>query len=501
MPADGALESAHWQKRFTSTDAYQPVAPILGILATLRANQWIILFRSAGEKVTDYFPFRKRELEPRLSVEDPTRIAAHVLQLPDHGAEPVLKRVRHLPAPNPDFPERDRPVLLGENGEVLAIGITRGSRTEGRVISHMEMARPEFESEYVRNDSEYASAGIPETVKMDDEDGNRESFIVPVFYSTDREPSKSSGANAKYSGARSKREQTHMGVCAVSIPNLHRIGHLERPPWWKIWTRLERQKHIILLSTTQLEPNKFWSELSSFIETSDRKNAFVFVHGYNVSFETAALRTAQLATDLQFRGAPVMFSWPSMGNAKAYLSDEGAVQWSRPHLSEFLRSLCKKSQAQSIHMIAHSMGNRSLLEVLQSLNSPEIPPMMMKQLILAAPDVDAGVFAQIVTLLDTKCERVTLYASSNDKALKASKLIHGYARAGEAGPLLMVLKGIDTIDASNVDTDFLGHSAFVEQRTLLQDMFYLIEHGHDPSIRFGLQQLQADGGLYWSFRA
>lgn len=196
-----------------------------------------------------------------------------------------------------------------------------------------------------------------------------------------------------------------------------------------------------------------------------------------------------------------MFSWPSKGKVREYLSDEGAIQWSRPHLLKFLRDLSERSDARSIHMIAHSMGNRALLEVLQTLNSPDLQEFLFKQLILAAPDVDSGVFEQLVGLLSTKCERVTLYASSNDKALKASKAIHNYARAGEAGSQLLILQGLDTIDASNVDTDFLGHSAFVEQRTLLQDMFYLVEHGHGPSMRFGLKQIQTDAGPYWSFVA
>jgi esterase/lipase superfamily enzyme len=40
------------------------------------------------------------------------------------------------------------------------------------------------------------------------------------------------------------------------------------------------------------------------------KQAFVFVHGFNVSFENALRRTAQIAYDLNFDGAPFLFSWP-----------------------------------------------------------------------------------------------------------------------------------------------------------------------------------------------
>jgi esterase/lipase superfamily enzyme len=329
----------------------------------------------------------------------------------------------------------------------------------------------------------------------------RENLIVPVYYATDREPQYSDDCNAAYSGDRSKDGGIYLGMCSVSIPNIHRIGYLERPSWWKLWSRPKPQKHIVLLSTIQLEAIRFWSKLNGQIDASSHKDAFVFIHGYNVSFKTAALRTAQLATDLGFKGAPIMFSWPSKGNLWEYLSDEGAIQWSRPHLLQFLSHLCEKGNAQSLHIIAHSMGNRALLEVLQALNSPDISQGLLKQLILAAPDVDAGVFEQLAGFLTTKCERVTLYASSNDKALKASKAIHNYTRAGEAGSQLMILNGLDTVDASSVDTDFLGHGVFAEQRDLLQDMFYLLEHGLDPTRRFGLKQMQTEIGPFWSFSA
>ena len=51
--------------------------------------------------------------------------------------------------------------------------------------------------------------------------------------------------------------------------------------------------------------------------------------------------------------------------------------------------------------------------------------------------------------------------------LFALKKIHGNARAGE--PLLIV-PGLDTMDASLIATDFLGHSYFRESWPLLSDI-------------------------------
>ena len=49
----------------------------------------------------------------------------------------------------------------------------------------------------------------------------------------------------------------------------------------------------------------FASELKALTGDAVRfpRQAFVFLHGYNVTFEAAAYRTAQIAYDLRFDGA------------------------------------------------------------------------------------------------------------------------------------------------------------------------------------------------------
>ena len=65
---------------------------------------------------------------------------------------------------------------------------------------------------------------------------------------------------------------------------------------------------------------------------------------------------------------------------------------------------------------------------------------------------------------------MTLYASSHDEALKASKKLHEFPRAGEAGKSLLVVKGIDTIDVSTVDSSLLGHSYFGDNTSVISDI-------------------------------
>ncbi len=500
-------QNVHWVSNYEITEADQPIAPIRGILRTLRSNQWLVLSRVFAEERTEFFPFRKRELIERFADAQPLSVASEVLRLPEHGATPLEKRIWRTELNVDQSVELSRMVWVDERGMLLGIGVPREEREHLRVITSYlkvseELAPQMHVLEELDGVLEKASGGGREK-HQDSKVGAGPCWIVPVFYATDRKRNpQSSEEDIRYTNERAPSEIVSLGVCSVSIPKSHELGKLERPPKWKIWARLKPSEHIMLLSTTELSSQEFWQWLDTSVSESAKRDAFIFVHGYNVSFEDAALRTAQLAKDLSFEGGPVMFSWPSKGKVlSGYLSDEGTIQWSRLHLKKFIEDVCMSSNASAVHLIAHSMGSRALVEVVQALNSAILPANTLKQLIFAAPDVDSGVFQQAAQVLSTMCSRVTLYASDNDKALRISKAVHGYARAGEAGAGILFVAGVDTIDASLVDTDFLGHSGFATANPLMQDIYYLVQHGHGPNQRFGLDQHSCSFGTYWSFKA
>jgi esterase/lipase superfamily enzyme len=115
------------------------------------------------------------------------------------------------------------------------------------------------------------------------------------------------------------------------------------------------------------------------------------------------------------------------------------------------------------------MGNRGVTRALINLAKKDPDGVKrIKEVILAAPDIGATYFTeQIAPDLVALGAPITLYASSNDNALLASKKAHGGLRAGEAGQDMVILKGIETIDASNTDTDLIGHSYYGDRRSVL----------------------------------
>ena len=299
-----------------------------------------------------------------------------------------------------------------------------------------------------------------------------------------------------------ERGELDVGICEVSIPKDHRIGELEAPSILRLEVREDPTKHVMINDIIRKEPNEFYDELKSVVQASSRKEVFLFVHGYNVSFEKAARRTGQMAYDLKFEGAPIFYSWPSQAGTLQYTVDENNVKWTVGHLKQFLLDVTHKSDAESVNLIAHSMGNRALTDALHQL-SLELreEKRLFNQVILAAPDVDAAVFKeQIVPAITKTAKHVTLYASSNDNALKASMVLHQNPRAGESGDNIVVTEGIDTIDVSSLDTDMLGHSYYGDSDSVVADIFALLHKAEPADKRPWLHQTLLGELRYWVFK-
>ena len=324
---------------------------------------------------------------------------------------------------------------------------------------------------------------------------------IRVFYGTDRRRMGDT-ANEFYGhqrGLEDGNSPLELGYCDVSIPYKHTPGEIERPSVWRFEFREVPSRHVVLLDVQPLEPTRWQREFQQTLDESPDRAAMVFVHGFNVDFASAARRTAQMKYDLGFRGAAVLYSWPAPGN---YVECEGNAVWTLPHLMEFLTEYVHKSGAERIHLIAHSMGTRVLATALKELaTSPAAANVRYNQIVLAAPDIDADVFKrQIAPRIVDAAERISIYSSSKDLALAASKKVHRYKRLGEGGANLTTFpewRQIEVLDASNVDESLLGHSYYGNSPTILRDVRGVLD-GIAAATR-GLRA-QADYYLFHSRR-
>lgn len=307
-----------------------------------------------------------------------------------------------------------------------------------------------------------------------------------------------------------------LGRSHVTIPRTAREkGKILRPRQFTFLNytlyseREDPRKHFTIADLESLDPAAFFhaANVEGAKGSRFKDQALVFVHGYNVTFEHALYRTAQLAHDLEFDGVPYLYSWPSKGEESGYLYDRDSADRARTYFLEFLGRIALETHAKKVHIIAHSIGTRPLLEALRTEKGKLAQKFKIGEVILAAPDIDADVFADIAKTIQGASHGVTLYASANDKALKASKAIAGGSpRAGDvpaAGPL--VVPGIDTIDITQAGPDsFLGfnHSTYAERNHVLSDMWLLLKEGvHPPDKRFAVFRpvTLANGETYWKY--
>lgn len=322
--------------------------------------------------------------------------------------------------------------------------------------------------------------------------------LMQIYYGTNRKPTGNS-TPSKFYGDR--RGPLKLGIATVSVPKIRRPGEIQLPSLWRAEFRPNAAKHFIF---TRLQirnsVGKFSAEAARQISASTRKEALVFIHGYNTDFQKGLFRAAQLATDLDVDGATFMYSWPSKGSIIGYVADGAQVV--RPvarGLAHFLSLVAAKTGAESVHIVAHSMGNRYLLEALD-LMSRKIPidkrKAIFKELVFAAPDVDADDFADRVSDLRWIAKRMTLYASARDRALHLSSIINGgYRRAGDASAIVAI-KGLDTVDTSLAGGTGLGHGDFAN--VALDDFRAVIWLSLKPRDRCKLiDRKLPKGAIYW----
>lgn len=323
---------------------------------------------------------------------------------------------------------------------------------------------------------------------------------VDVFYATNRAPTAGFATlpPADRFTAVVDGKLTY-GKARISIPKGHVAGELESPRWYLLEFKEDPSQHVILQDVTRMQQGPFFASLQERVGASRDSSAFVFVHGFNVSYRDAARRTAQLAYDLRFDGAPVFYSWPSQAALSGYFTDEQSIARSVPLIERFLAQMADNSAARNLYVIGHSMGTRGVTQALVNLlkKRPELRG-RFRGIILAAPDIDAKVFRdQLAPAMAQASGRVTLYSSSEDLALQASRQVNRGPRAGDSSDGVLVMKGVDTIDVTGVDQSVLAHSYFMESDKVMEDIREMIRDNLPASGRKPLQTVKENNGIFW----
>lgn len=307
----------------------------------------------------------------------------------------------------------------------------------------------------------------------------------------------------------------HLGRAEVSLPYLVSdlypegrkrgvVDHAtQRPPR----TREETERYVAITTISKTAREVFVSDLAGAVSKNDEA-VLLFIHGYNVDFDSAVIRAAQLAVDLTFDenappgedvydlGQPVLFSWPNGARTITYPADRSLAKNSAPYLKDFLELLTRQSGARNFNVVVHSMGNRVLVNAIADFAQDYADwagDDVTFRIIHAAADVDQGVYDKEMDKVeksDFEAE-YTIYASKTDAALNTSRQVNALTsffrtRNGRLGQIseegIYIREPMTSIDASDFGTDLFGHGYFSNTGNVVKDMACVF-HGVEPARR------------------
>lgn len=261
------------------------------------------------------------------------------------------------------------------------------------------------------------------------------------------------------------------------------------------------------------------AEIARRLAIAPLKEVVLFVHGYNSSFESAALTMGELCHFLGRNFVCGIFTWPAGGHRGilfGYDVDRESAEYAVEDLLKVIRIVGRTPGVERVHLIAHSRGTDTLATALAQLSaeaymlrsSPD-REFHIANVVLAAPDLDGDVaitkifkvFSDPDLPFGEKAEpgalvppapglRVTLYVSPDDKALAtASWLFGSIARLGRIDATafsadqieaIALLRAVDIIEVRGT-TDFFGHSYFKSNPQVSGDIIALLRYGLKPN--------------------
>jgi esterase/lipase superfamily enzyme len=332
--------------------------------------------------------------------------------------------------------------------------------------------------------------------------------LYEVWFGTNRACIDDASPAKGFRNERDAQGRVHYGTCMVDVPRSHRFGSTGTP-FYKRWLRLEFKDDHLKLRTIKpiADEAGFIAEMRAELEAQTERDrvALVYLHGYNTSFEEAAIRAAQIGVDLKVPGVTAFYSWPSMAAAKGYPADIARVEASEAQMAEFLSAIATQSGATVVHVLAHSMGNRGFARAVSRITSyaASTGAVRFGQILLAAPDIDVDLFKALAVAYPKIAKRTTMYVSAKDRALEMSSWLQDSNRAGFTPPVTVV-DGIETIEVGAIDLTLLGHGYYAEAEAVLYDMKQLLD-SDDPTVppekRPRIEKRDRGGLTYWAIGA
>jgi esterase/lipase superfamily enzyme len=224
--------------------------------------------------------------------------------------------------------------------------------------------------------------------------------------------------------------------------------------------------------------------LAELLAEESGHDVLIYVHGYNQTFEMAALDAARLSDGVKFHGESMIFSWPSRAKLLDYGYDRESAMWSRDALERVLDDVMTSPSVGRVHIVAHSVGTMLTMEALRQVcaRHPDLAAVKIGAVVFASPDIDMDVFKSSVERIGPIAAKITVITATNDRALAVSRMLAGgMSRVGAAEKAQLEALGLRVIDASEQGWGIINHDLFLSNAQIRQ----VIRHAIDGRAGMG----------------
>ena len=281
-----------------------------------------------------------------------------------------------------------------------------------------------------------------------------------------------------------------------------------------------QNEEIQLKQVQSLDKSEFIAQLRQQVQASPLRSILINVNGFRERFPSALRKTAFLSHVLDINSPVLVFDWPGdQGSTpRGYRRAQRIAGESGAELAQTLGLIIRQVQPERLWLVANSMGGEvvvhafSILYREADLADAEAE---IEDVVLTAPDVDREEFNnQFKREIAALARNLTVYVSSNDRALLISRVLNRGRRLGEATlnprnpdqfeEAARVLELVEPnselvtlVDVTPVNRTRNFHNFSLETPEFFDDLFLRLTNTNTPSNRLIYQVRTPDGAVYW----
>ena len=280
-----------------------------------------------------------------------------------------------------------------------------------------------------------------------------------------------------------------------------------------------QNEEIQLKQVQLLDQSEFIAQLRRQVQASPLRSILINVNGFRERFPSALRKTAFLSHVLDINSPVLVFDWPGdQGSTpRGYRRAQRIAGESGAELAQTLGLIIRQVQPDRLWLVANSMGGEVVVHafsILYQETDLADAEAEIEDVVLTAPDVDREEFdRQFKREIAALARNLTVYVSSNDRALLISRVLNRGRRLGEATlnprnpdqfeEAARVLELIEPnnelvtlVDVTPVNRTRNFHNFSLETPEFFDDLFLRLTNTDTPSNRLIYQVRTPDGAVY-----